>query len=173
MILCRAGIWWVYMSLWAFHSDMMERDKALLRMMRLCSGSERCSGDILEKLRALEAQDAEGILAQLQKEGFIDDRRFASAFVHDKSALQGWGSLKIKLALQRKGLSAQIIAEAMEGMEQEKAQERLETLLRGKWRTLSGETDPEKKKIKLFRYALGRGYEYGQIKRIYDIIRSN
>ena len=152
---------------------MMEREKALERMMRLCSRSEHSSGEIAEKLLKLEAQDAAGIVAQLQKDGFIDDRRFAAAFVHDKSILQGWGSLKIKLALQRKGVAQQIISEVMEDMETGKADERLESLLRTKWRSLSSEEDLEKKKMKLFRYALGRGYEYGQIKRIYDIIRSN
>jgi Uncharacterized protein conserved in bacteria len=152
---------------------MMEREKALERMMMLCSRSEHSSGEIAEKLLKLEAQDAAGIVAQLQKDGFIDDRRFAAAFVHDKSILQGWGSLKIKLALQRKGVAQQIISEVMEDMETGKADERLESLLRTKWRSLSSEEDLEKKKMKLFRYALGRGYEYGQIKRIYDIIRSN
>ena len=86
-------------------------------------------------------------------------------------ALQGWGSLKIRLALQRKGVGADDIAAALSGIDGPAAQARLEQILGTKWKTLQRETDPAKREAKFFRYALGRGYGYQEIKRIYDQLR--
>ena len=83
-------------------SDTDDKTRMLGRMMRLCAGRECCRSDIRRKLAALPPADAEDILATLCREGYLDDARYARAFARDKSALQGWGSLKIKLALQQK-----------------------------------------------------------------------
>ena len=151
----------------------MDRLKAIDRMRGICSRKECCRKEILGKLQKLEVPDAEGAVEQLCKENYINEARYASAFVHDKSALQGWGSLKIRLTLQSKGLDAQTIADALSEADTEAADRRLEELLQTKLRTLRTETDATKKREKLFRFALGRGYSYDQIKRIYDSIRTN
>ena len=82
----------------------MERTKAIERMRGICSRKECCRQEISAKLEKLEVEDVKGAVEQLCIEGFIDERRYARAFARDKSSLQGWGSLKIKLALQRKGI---------------------------------------------------------------------
>ena len=139
--------------------------------MRLCAGREYCSGDIRRKLAALPPAEAQVVLDTLLREGYVDDARYARAFARDKSALQGWGSLKIRLALQRKGVGADDIAAALSGIDGPAAQARLEQILGTKWKTLQRETDPAKREAKFFRYALGRGYGYQEIKRIYDQLR--
>ena len=103
--------------------------------------------------------------------GYLDDARYARAFARDKSALQGWGSLKIKLALQQKQIDAEAIAAALEAIDLPAADARKEQLLRAKWKALAREEDPARKEAKFFRYALGRGYGYEEIKRIYDYLR--
>lgn len=142
-------------------------------MRGICSRKECCRKEILEKLKKLEVEDAEAAVEQLCQENYINEARYASAFVHDKSALQGWGSLKIRLALQAKGIPADIIAAALEDADAEAADARLKELLQAKLRTLRSETDERKKLEKIYRFALGRGYNYDQIRRIYDSIRTN
>ena len=144
------------------------KERAANRLMRCCATREYCRNDIRRKLAGLPADDAQEILDRLCREGYVDDARYARAFARDKSALQGWGSLKIKLALQRKDIDAAAIAAALEEIDGEAAEARLGQLLRAKWNALQTETDPARRKARFFRYALGRGYGYDEIKRIYD-----
>ena len=152
-------------------SDNDEKSRMMGRMMRLCAGRECCSSDIRRKLAALPAADAQEILDTLRREGYLDDVRYARAFARDKSALQGWGSLKIQLALQKKQIDAAAIADALEAIDLPAADARKEQLLQAKWKSLAREEDPRHKQAKFFRYALGRGYGYEEIKRIYDHLR--
>jgi len=150
---------------------MEEREKLLGRMMRLCAGRECCRSDIRRKLASLPADQAESVLETLCREGYLDDARYARAFARDKSALQGWGSLKIKLALQKKQIDAAAIDQALEAVDGPAADARMEQLLRAKWKTLAREADTARRQAKFFRYALGRGYGYDETKRIYDNLR--
>lgn len=148
-----------------------EKEKALARLMRLCATRECCLSDLRRKLTELPKADADAIMETLVREGFVDDARYARAFARDKSALQGWGSLKIKLALQRKGIGAHAIDAALEEIDAKAAGARMEQVLRAKWKTLAREEDPARKEAKFYRYALSRGYGYEEIKRIYDHLR--
>ena len=145
--------------------------KQLARLMRLCAGRECCRSDIRRKLAALPSAEAEEVLETLCREGYVDDTRYARAFARDKSALQGWGNLKIKLALQRKGIAADAVSAALAEIDALAADNRKEQVLRAKWKALERETDPDKKAARFFRYGLGRGYSYEEIKKTYDNIR--
>ena len=149
----------------------MEKEVLLSRMMRLCSVREYCRADIRRKLAALPPAEAQEVLDTLCREGFVDDTRYARAFARDKSALQGWGSLKIKLALQKKAIDAGVVAAALEEIDGEAARKKQEQVLRAKWKALESETDLKRREARFFRYALGRGYGYDEIKRIYDYLR--
>lgn len=148
-----------------------ESEKLLARMMRHCALRECCRSDIRRKLAVLPADQAEALLETLCREGFVDDARYARAFARDKSALQGWGNIKIKLALQKKQIDATAIAAALEAIDAPAADARKEQVLRAKWKALAREEDPARKEARFFRYALGRGYGYEETKRMYDHLR--
>ena len=88
-------------------------DQALQSLMRECARSERSSGDALRLMKrwGVSDEDAQKVLARLLAERFIDDSRYAEAFVRDKLNLSGWGAYKIKSALRAKGVSKDIIDE--------------------------------------------------------------
>lgn len=141
--------------------------------MRLCSLSEHCIGDIRKKVERVNPDWCEEIVGKLCKEGYIDETRYARAFARDKSSLAGWGSAKIKVALYAKGIAPSVIEAALEEIDDDAAGKRLSALLSSKWKSLERESDPYRRKAKLFRYALGRGYDYAQINKEYDNIRGN
>ena len=145
-----------------------ETQRVLNRLMRLCAAREYCRSDIRRKLATLPSAEAAEVLDTLCREGYVNDARYARAFARDKSALQGWGTRRITLALQRKGIEAAVISAALAEIDSAAATARLEQVLGAKWKTLQRESDPVRKKAKFFRYALGRGYEYDEIQRIYD-----
>ena len=137
--------------------------KLLERYERQCSRMEYCSGDIRRKaLKALggDSEAAEKIVASLVADGFIDDRRYAGAFVREKSSLQGWGEAKLKYMLAAKGISRDIIADALTEIDPEKANAKLLKLLQAKARTL--ESDPAFR-LKLLKFGLSRGYDYDTV----------
>lgn len=152
-----------------------DKTKALDRMMRLCSTGERCRSDIIKKLDGcgLPASDVSDIVEKLCRDGYIDETRYADAFVHDKSVLQGWGANKIRMALRQKRIDDRAITSAFEDMDREGAESKLLAVIKAKWKSLDGEADIKKKQAKLLRFALGRGYDYSEIKDAYEKIVDN
>ncbi|MBQ7811931.1 MAG: RecX family transcriptional regulator [Bacteroidales bacterium] len=137
--------------------------KVLDRMRRLCSRREYCSSDILKK--ATEGSDGDAVAAReilevLTKEKYVDDLRYASAFARDKASIAGWGDVKIRYMLSAKGISTSVIEAALLEIDRPKAGQRLEKLMENKWKSLKG--DPHGK-LKLIRFALGRGYGYEEV----------
>ena len=140
----------------------MEEKKVLDRLQRLCSKAEYCTSDIRRKaLKALEGDEAAAgrIVKFLLEEKYVDDLRYSCAFAREKSSLQGWGAIKIRYALRSKGIPEGIISEALEEIDGGQASKKMEKLLEAKYRTLK--EDPAAK-LKLLRYALGRGYSYDE-----------
>ena len=129
--------------------------------MRMCARSERSSGDALRLMKRWGVADDETrkVLTRLQAERFIDDRRFAEAFVRDKLNLSGWGAYKIKMSLRTKGVTREIIEEVVSQMiEATDMKERLEEIMQRKLRTLRYSSTYEAK-TKLIRFAASRGYD--------------
>ncbi len=103
---------------------------------------------------------AQEVVDVLVKEKYVDDLRYASAFARDKSAIQGWGEVKIRYMLSAKGVPRDVIDQALEEIDQDKAESRLEKLLQNKLKSLK---DDPQCRLKLLRFALGRGYSYDEV----------
>ncbi len=139
--------------------------KALGTMQRLCSMREYCRNDIATKLKKydLTPQESAQIIASLEQDKFLDNSRYAAAFVRDKAAFNGWGPAKIKWSLKSKKVEEEIIDEAMKQLPQESEGERLLLLLNKKLKTLTREQDKAKVKVKLIRFAISRGFDYDKV----------
>ncbi len=138
--------------------------KHLTSMMALCSRSEKCKWDICENLRrkAIKTSVVEEIIQTLETEGFLNEKRYARAYVKDKIRLQGWGPVKIQAGLKAKNIPEAIVAEVMKSADNQEYAENLQKALEKKQQLLK-EQNPHKRKEKLVRFALGRGYTYQQI----------
>ncbi len=143
--------------------------EALSRLQNLCSIQEKCSSDILNKLRQwnISENDREKIIASLKKDKFLDDKRFAEFFVRDKQKLNKWGKEKIKYALLHKGLEQDIIDDALSTLVPGNFEETLRELLSKKARELSKYKSFERKN-RLIRFAIQRGFNYDLVFRIVD-----
>lgn len=138
--------------------------KVLGRLQNQCARREYCTADIMEKaIKAMEddREAAAEIVASLKEDGFVSDLRYASAFAREKAALTGWGPVKIRFALAAKKIDRDTIAAALEEIDSDKADEKLQRLLEQKWHTL--QDDPQGK-LKLLKFALSRGYNYDQVR---------
>lgn len=137
-------------------------DEALAALMRLCARAEKSSGDALRLMRTwgVEPREQQRVLERLVEQRFIDDERFAGAFVREKLRLSGWGAYKIRTALQRKGIGRDTIDRALANATDGTAmKERLRALLVRKMRTTRSAT-PYDLRNKLMRYGMASGYEF-------------
>lgn len=129
-------------------------------LRKLCSRREYCSHDIREKiLKKDPSANPDGLISSLVSEGYLSDSRYAGAFARDKSSISGWGPLKIRQALSFKGISREIVDEALSGIDSQKASDKLLKSLEIKRKALQG--DPQIR-LKLLRFALSRGYSYDE-----------
>lgn len=146
----------------------MSAESALTRLENLCSRAEHCSAEIREKLRKwqLGSSDAEKIMERLVKSRYIDDSRYARAFVRDKYRFSRWGRRKIALALRAKRIDKAEIEDAFEEIDEEEYASGLKSMLKSKLAALSAKEDESDSReaayaisSKLYKYALSRGFE--------------
>ena len=140
------------------------------RMRALCSRREYCRKDVLKKVMTAldgDAVKAEEVVGKLVEERYVDDRRYAAAFARDKASIAGWGAAKIRYMLAAKGVDREIIALALEEIDVNRADARLEKLMENKARSLKD--DPQRRN-KLLRFGMGRGYGYEEVSSVIDRI---
>lgn len=134
--------------------------QAFNRAAALCARSEQSSCDIRERLIkwGLNTRDSRQVLEQLKGQGFIDDGRFARAFVKDKFAFNGWGRVKIAYQLRQKGISAELIGDALTAIDEDRYRQRLIELLGAKWRSVNHDNS-RAAWAAMMRFACSRGFE--------------
>ena len=144
--------------------------QALQSLMRLCSRSEKSTGDALRLMRTWGVPEAEqrGVLNKLIADRYIDNRRYAEAYTREKSQFAGWGERKIAMQLRLKGVERETISAVLaELMADDSMVERLHDKLQRKLRTVKAANDYELRG-KLLRYALGLGYDYDMAAEVVD-----
>ena len=136
----------------------LTNDAILKKILRYCAYQDRCTQEVRTKLATFDMPDSEKekIVKLLVDEGYLDDERYASTFVRSKIHLKKWGVNKIRMSLKIKGISDEIIANALSEIDPEIYKDELIKVLKAK---KINESDPYKKKAKLAQYAIQKGYE--------------
>jgi len=139
-------------------------EKAIERAEFLCARQERCSDDIRKKLVQwkVSTSNIDKIIKKLVTDGFINDERFALMFARDKSKFNKWGPLKIAYALKLKHFSEDTIKSALNEIEGTNDQSQLVEILSKKAKNIKAKS-PYDLKVKLIRFAVSRGFDYGQV----------
>ena len=136
----------------------LSNDVILKKVLRYCAYQDRCTQEVRNKLATFDipASEKEKFVKLLVDEGYLDDERYASTFVRSKIHLKKWGVNKIKMSLKMKGISNEIIGNALSEIDPEIYKDELIKVLKAK---KINESDPYKKKAKLAQYAMQKGYE--------------
>lgn len=135
-------------------------DQVLDKMAKYCAYQERCVKDVTEKLKNFELtqREKDEILDYLIDNRFVNNTRFAQAFVKGKINQSGWGLNKIRFHLMQKGIDKEIIDEALQTYDEEAYRQRLIDVLKIKAKTVNAENDFERNR-KLAAYAMQKGFE--------------
>jgi regulatory protein len=125
-----------------------------------CARQEMCSADVRRKaLRSFEgdADRADALVRSLVENGYVDDARYAAAFVRDKVHYNHWGRRKVEQALWQKHIDEQTAQAALDEIDDSEYADMLRPLLKQKRRSTSARNDYELN-VKLIKWALGRGF---------------
>lgn len=139
-------------------------DEALKKLSALCAKTEHSTGEMRDKMRrwGLSEKDQAAVIAKLVEHQYVDDERFARAFVRDKLLYNHWGERKIAQALWQKGITDDIARAALSEIGCEEYSEQLRPLLDNKARSIKADSEYERRQ-KLIRFALGRGFGMDEI----------
>ena len=139
-------------------------EQALQRLTIYCSRVERCVYDIRQKMMrwGLPEDEQQKAIQYLQRENFLDEKRYCRAFVHDKSQYNRWGVYKIQYELKKKQIPDSLIRDAVSEMDTAANREQLRLLLANKRKSVKGANEYEINQ-KLMRFAAGKGFSLEDI----------
>jgi regulatory protein len=134
--------------------------EALPKIQRYCAYQERSHKEVKNKLfeYGLYASQVDELLAQLITDGFLNEERFAKAYAGGKFRIKKWGRLKIKNELEYLGLTRNCIQRGLNEIETVDYSKTLKSLIKKK-AAESLEENKFKKRDKIARFVIGKGYE--------------
>ena len=144
--------------------------EAYLTLAAFCAQAEHCQHEMLEKMRRWELDDEAQarVMQRLVSERYVDDERYARAFVKDKVQYNKWGRRKVEQALWHKHIDEDIRHRVLDEVEDEEYLAVLRPLLKQKRKTTKANSDYELNQ-KLVRFALGRGFTFDIIRQCLDV----
>ena len=144
--------------------------EAYLTLASLCANAEHCQWEMREKMRRWElSEEAQTrILNRLVSERYIDDVRFARAFVKDKVKYNKWGRRKVEQALWQKHIDEDIRQQVLDEIADEDYVLVLRPMLQQKRKSIKANSDYELNG-KLIRFAVSRGFTMNIIKQCISV----
>ena len=148
----------------------MTEQEAYLQLAALCAQAEHCQQEMRDKMRRWELDETvqNRIIDRLIKERYVDDERYARAFVKDKIRYNKWGRRKVQQALWMKRIDADIQQRVLDEIDEKEYLDVLRPLLKQKRKSIKAESDYELNQ-KLLRFALGRGFGFDIIRQCLDV----
>jgi regulatory protein len=149
---------------------MKSEKEAYLTLAALCAQAEHCQWEMLEKMRRWEVpEEAQArVMQRLVKERYVDDERYARAFVKDKIRYNKWGRRKVDQALWQKHIDEDIRKRVLDEVDDEEYLGVLRPLLKQKRKSTKANSDYELNQ-KLMRFAMGRGFTFDIIRQCIDV----
>ena len=146
---------------------MSTYSEALASAAAYCSKGEKCRSEVCAHLKRFElsADEMQRLLGDLEKEGYLDERRYARAFASDRFRFQHWGRLKIRHALCLKSVPSAVAEAALEVISEEDYMAELRRTLMEKIKTTKKGLDGAQWAAKIIRHALSRGFEAEAVRR--------
>lgn len=135
-------------------------EEALAKIYKYCAYQERSHQEVKNKLFGfgLHTGDVDDLMSRLVTDGFLNEERFAKAYSGGKFRIKQWGRIKIENELRASGLSNNCIQIGLKEIKPDDYIATLKKLLQKKASSLM-EPDLFKKRNRLARYAIGKGYE--------------
>ena len=148
----------------------MTAQEAYLQLAALCAQAEHCEQEMRDKMKRWEIDESvqNQVIGRLTKERYIDNERYARAFVKDKIRYNKWGRRKVQQALWLKRIDEEIQQRVLDEIDEKEYLNVLRPLLKQKRKSINAQSDYELNQ-KLVRFALGRGFTFDIIRQCLDV----
>lgn len=149
-------------------------EEALAKLQRYCAYQERCHNEVRTKLLDIKCygDTLEEVISALIQEDFLNEQRFAETFTSGRYRLKSWGRNKIRLELRKKCVSDYCIRKGLETIDEIEYMETLERTLR-KYLGRYNHLEPYPLRVRMYKYASGKGFTSAEINQILDKILVN
>ena len=137
----------------------MTKEHILSKLTAHCARGEHCLDDMRRKMARWQVEPSlqEEVLQYLVSEQYIDESRYARAFIEDKIKFNGWGKHKVEQALRMKRVPPEVYTPLLAEVADDDYEAILLPLLQSKSKTLKYDSDYELR-MKLIRFAMQRGF---------------
>lgn len=142
--------------------DDSVKDKARYQALGQLSRRQRSEWELRDYLKRKDyaPEVIEDVIQELAGYGYVDDKKFAEAWVANRRLLKSTSRRRLEMELRQKRVSDEIIAETLADDETDE-QTVLRELVARKRRQTKYQDD-----MKLMQYLLRQGYNYGDIKTV-------
>ncbi len=125
-----------------------------------CAYQERCDFEVRQKLFSwnLNLEDVDALISDLITHNFLNEERFAEAYVSGKFRIKRWGRVKIRQQLKLKKISAYSINKGMSVIDDDEYIKTAKELIESKSRLIKSKNQWDKMN-KLKRFLSSKGYE--------------
>jgi regulatory protein len=143
------------------------KEQSLQKLKQYCAYQERCHQEVREKLFQLGCpiRDHDEVIGALIEENYLNEERFAVAFVGGKWRVKRWGRVKIKYELKLKQISAYCVKKAMTQVDEDEYLEVLQKLAEEKYESLKSNQHIIRRK-KTMDYLVAKGFESDLVRAI-------
>lgn len=148
----------------------MNEQEAYLQLAALCAQAEHCEQEMRDKMKRWELDETvqNRVINRLTEERYIDNERYARAFVKDKIRYNKWGRRKVQQALWMKHIDTDIQQRVLDEIDEKEYLDVLRPLLKQKRKSIKAENDYERNQ-KLVRFALSRGFTFDIIRQCLNV----
>ena len=148
----------------------MNEQEAYLQLASLCAQAEHCEQEMRDKMKRWELDETvqNRVINRLTEERYIDNERYARAFVKDKIRYNKWGRRKVQQALWMKRIDTDIQQRVLDEIDEKEYLDVLRSLLKQKRKSIKAENDYELNQ-KLVRFALSRGFTFDIIRQCLNV----
>ena len=148
----------------------MTEQEAFLQLAGICAQSEHCEQEMRDKMKRWELDEAvqNRLIERLTQDRYIDQERYARAFVNDKIRYNKWGRRKVQQALWQKRIDNDVQQRVLDEIDDSEYLAVLRPLLKQKRKSIRAANAYEENQ-KLVRFALGRGFTFDIIRQCLDV----
>jgi len=135
-------------------------DEAKRKLEHYCAYQERCHKEVRQKLRDMRMipESIDNIIVHLITHNFLNEERFAKAFVRGKFRMKKWGKNRLLRELKFRTISKYSIDMALKEIDLDDYEQTLDELVQKRIAQVK-EPNVYKKKKKVADYLLYRGWE--------------
>lgn len=148
----------------------MTGQQAYQKLTDLCARSEHCQQEMKEKMRqwGVSEEEQAKVMDRLIAERYVDDERFAHAFIYDKIRYNKWGRRKVEQALWMKRIDDSISKSILDDVDDNEYIRILRPLLKQKRKSIKADSEYELT-MKLIKFAISRGFTMDIIKQCIEV----